>query len=152
MAEVLSRGDIINTIAADVDMPTKTVEKIMKSLEDAIARQLTTGGEVRLGIGTFKTSARAARTSRNPRTGEPVDVPARTAPAFKAGKLLRDAAALVAPPTPAKPKAAAEAVPSEAAPAEAAPTKAKAAPKAKTAKTESKAEAKPKAPAKPKKK
>jgi len=93
MAEILSRGDIINSVAAEVDMPKSKVDEVIKAFEGTIARHIGTGDEVRMaGFGTFKTSQRSARTSRNPRTGEPVDVPARTAPSFKAGKALKDAA------------------------------------------------------------
>lgn len=93
MAEILSRGNIIDIVAADVDMPQKKVDDVIKAFEGAIARHMGTGGEIRMaGFGTFKTIQRAARTSRNPRTGEPVPVPARTAPSFKAGKALKDAA------------------------------------------------------------
>lgn len=93
MAEILSRGDIVNTVAAEVDMPKNKVDDVIKAFENAIARHMGTGDEVRMaGFGTFKTSQRSARTSRNPRTGEPVEVPARVAPSFKAGKALKDAA------------------------------------------------------------
>ncbi|PQV62987.1 nucleoid DNA-binding protein [Abditibacterium utsteinense] len=93
MAEILSRGDIINSVAAEVDMPQTKIDAIIKSFENTIARHMRSGDEVRIaGFGTFKTTERSARTSRNPRTGEPVDVPARTAPSFKAGKALKEAA------------------------------------------------------------
>ncbi|MBW3634928.1 MAG: HU family DNA-binding protein [Armatimonadetes bacterium] len=93
MADILSRGDIINSVAAQVDMPQAKVDSVIKAFEGAIARHIGTGGEIRMaGFGTFKTTQRAARTSRNPRTGDPVQVPARTAPSFKAGKALKDAA------------------------------------------------------------
>ena len=50
------------------------------------------GGAVSLvGFGTFSVVARAARTARNPRTGESIDVAASNAPKFKAGKALKDA-------------------------------------------------------------
>lgn len=93
MAEILSRGDIINEVAAEVDMPQAKIDAIIKAFEGSIARHMKDGDETRIaGFGTFKTTQRSARTSRNPRTGEPVDVPARTAPSFKAGKALKEAA------------------------------------------------------------
>ena len=93
---ILNRGDIIDAVAAQVDLPQTKVDAVLKSFESAIARQLSTGGEVRIaGFGSFKVAERAARTSRNPRTGEPIDVPARTAPRFIAGKGLKDAAGSV---------------------------------------------------------
>ena len=127
MADVLSRGDIVDTVAAQVDMPQTKVDAVLKAFEGAVARQLGAGGEIRMaGFGTFKVTQRSARTSRNPRTGEPVQVAARTAPSFKAGKSLKDAAASSSAPAPAK-KAAAKA-PAKAAVAKApakAPAKAK---------------------------
>ena len=137
MADILSRGNIVDSVAAEVDMPQAKVDAVLKAFENAIARQLGAGGETRIaGFGTFKVTQRSARTSRNPRTGEPVDVPARTAPSFKAGKSLKDAAASSSAPA--------------AAPAKKAPAKAdaKAAPKAPAkaaAKAPAKADAKSKA-------
>lgn len=108
MANILSRGDIVDSVAAQVDMPQTKVDTVLKAFEGAIARQLAAGGEIRLaGIGTFKVTQRSARVSRNPRTGEPIQVPARAAPSFKAGKALKDVAlASSSPPkkTPAKGK------------------------------------------------
>ena len=49
-------------------------------------------GKVQLvGFGTFETTERAARTGRNPQTGETIEIKASTAPKFKAGKALKDA-------------------------------------------------------------
>lgn len=60
------------------------MEGVTKGLKDA--------GKVTLvGFGTFTAKARAAKTGRNPQTGEPVQIPARTVPGFKAGNKLKDA-------------------------------------------------------------
>ncbi len=93
MADIMNRGDVLSTVAAECDMPSAKVDAVLKAFEGAIGRSLAQGGEVRIaGFGTFKTSQRSARTSRNPRTGEPVDVPARTAARFIPGKGLKTAA------------------------------------------------------------
>jgi len=93
MSDILNRSDVLDTVAAECDLPSAKVDAVLKSFESAIGRTLSQGGEVRIaGFGTFKTSARAARTSRNPRTGEPVQVPARTAARFVPGKGLKTAA------------------------------------------------------------
>ncbi len=143
MAEILSRGDIISSVAAEVDMPKTKVDEVIKAFETTIARHMAAGDETRIaGFGTFKTTQRSARTSRNPRTGEPVEVPARTAPSFKAGKSLKDAAHTLSAPAPAKG--------AKKAPAKAAGVKAEA-PKAAAAKAPAKAATKAaKAPAKKK--
>lgn len=133
MAEILSRGDIINSVAAEVDMPQAKIDAVIKAFESTIARHIGSGDEIRMaGFGTFKTTQRSARTSRNPRTGEPVDVPARTAPSFKAGKALKEAA--MASSSTATKKAPAKAgakAPAKAAPAKAAAKSAQAPAKAK---------------------
>jgi DNA-binding protein HU-beta len=148
MAEILNRGDLIETVAKAVDEPQTKVDKVLKALEGAIVAQLSAGGEIRMaGFGTFRVTQRSARMSRNPRTGEPVPVPARSAPSFKAGKSLKDAAAASAVPAK-KPAGKAKAAPAKAAPAKADSAKdapAKAAPKA-----AAKAPAKAKAPSKKK--
>lgn len=153
---IMNRGDIVDAVAAQCDMPQKKVDGVLKAFESAIARTLSTGGEVRIaGFGTFKTTHRSARTSRNPRTGEPVNVAAKTAARFSAGKGLREAAAAndstgkkAASTGAAKSSAKA---PAKAAPKAAAKPASKAAPaKASTAKAAAKPTAK--APAKGKKK
>ncbi len=94
MSDIMNRSDVLDTVAAECDLPPVKVDAVLKAFEGAIGRTLSQGGEVRIaGFGTFKTSARAARTSRNPRTGEPVAVPARTAARFIPGKGLKTAAA-----------------------------------------------------------
>lgn len=103
MAEFINRGELVKTVAQSVDEPQIKVDKVIKAMEDAIVKQLAKGGEIRLaGFGTFRVSQRSARTSRNPRTGEPVEVAARSAPSFKAGKALKDAAAASTAPPPVK--------------------------------------------------
>ena len=58
----------------------------------AIADALKAGEKVQLiGFGTFEVKARAERTGRNPHTNEPVPIPARVVPSFKAGKYLKKA-------------------------------------------------------------
>ena len=108
--KILSRGDVISAVAAQVDLPQAKVDAVIKAFESAIARQLEAKGEVRMaGFGTFKTSERGERTSRNPRTGEPVTVAARTVARFTPGKGLKEAAeggAKAAPAKKAAPKAA----------------------------------------------
>ena len=67
---------------------TLVVETIFSSIKDALRR----GEKVQLvGFGTFRTKERKARTGRNPRTGESVNVPAKRVPLFKAGKVLKEA-------------------------------------------------------------
>jgi len=66
---------------------TTTIEIVFNSISEALAKD----DKVELrGFGTFKASHRDERVSRNPRTGEVVQVPAKKIPRFKAGKVLRE--------------------------------------------------------------
>jgi DNA-binding protein HU-beta len=66
--------------------------KAVEALFDAVTAALKGGDEVRLvGFGTFAVSQRAARTGKNPRTGEAITIAASTQPKFKPGKGLKDA-------------------------------------------------------------
>ena len=66
----------------------RAVDAVCNALTDALSR----GAEVRLtGFGRFSVANRSARVGRNPRTGEPINIPASKQPKFKAGKQLKDA-------------------------------------------------------------
>ena len=94
MSTIKSRGDVVDEVAALSDLPQKKVDEIIRAYEQTIMRQAASGGEIRMtGFGTFKITHRAARTSRNPQTGEPVEVSERNAIRFVPGQALKDAAA-----------------------------------------------------------
>lgn len=89
-APAKNRGDVNDEVAALTGMGQSDVDRVIKAYEKTISDTLATGGDVRLtGFGVWKVSERSARTSRNPRTGEPVQVAARTSPKFQAGKSLK---------------------------------------------------------------
>lgn len=72
------------------DLKSEEVEKIVDIFFNQIIERLAEGGRVELrGFGAFSTRERAPRKGRNPRTGESVDVPAKSAPYFKPGKEVR---------------------------------------------------------------
>ena len=72
-------------------MSKKDAEAALKAFTDVIAEELKKGEKIQLvGFGTFEVSERAARTGRNPQTGEEMTIPASKAPKFKAGKALKD--------------------------------------------------------------
>ncbi|MEH3105972.1 MAG: integration host factor subunit beta [Sphingomonas fennica] len=72
------------------DLTSREVEQVVALIFSAITDRLASGGRVELrGFGTFSTRARIARTGRNPRTGQPVDVAAKRVPYFKPGKEMR---------------------------------------------------------------
>jgi DNA-binding protein HU-beta len=67
-------------------------EKALKAFTDAVTEALKAGEKVSLvGFGTFAVKERAARTGRNPQTGNPISIAAAKIPGFKAGKALKDA-------------------------------------------------------------
>lgn len=91
MNSILTRIELARQIAEKTELSSNQVESVLKEMESAIAAQLAQKGEVRLpGFGTFKTSERAAREGRNPKTGEPLQIKARTAVSFVAGKTLKE--------------------------------------------------------------
>lgn len=89
-AAPLSRGDIVDDVAAQTDLPQSKVDQVTKAYEQTIIRTLASGGEVRIaGFGTFKVSARGERTARNPQTGEPITIAARNVPRFSPGSAFK---------------------------------------------------------------
>ena len=86
------KSELIDTLAAEnLDLSRKDVERAVSAILDGMTDALAEGGRVELrGFGAFSVRDRPARTGRNPRTGEPVDVRAKRAPFFKSGKELRE--------------------------------------------------------------
>ena len=86
------RSELIQKLAeANPDLALRDVEAIVTTFFDEISRRLAADGRVELrGFGAFSTRARGARTGRNPRTGEVVEVDAKRVPYFKPGKEMRE--------------------------------------------------------------
>ena len=95
------RSDIITLLGnQNPDLPASEIHAIISVFFETITSRLTDGGSVHLrGFGSFGTRRYNARLGRNPRTGEPVEVPAMRAPYFSPGKDLREcvAASVLAP-------------------------------------------------------
>ncbi len=88
----MNKNDLIAAVASGSDLSKADSTKAVDSVLDAITSALKSSDEVRLvGFGTFSVAKRAASTGRNPRTGEPISIPASNQPKFKAGKALKDA-------------------------------------------------------------
>jgi integration host factor subunit beta len=85
------RSELVAKLAADnPELAQRDVEAIVTCFFEEIVRRLAEDGRVELrGFGAFSTRARDARTGRNPRTGEQVDVDAKRVPYFKPGKEMR---------------------------------------------------------------
>ncbi|AQS48389.1 integration host factor subunit beta [Thioclava sediminum] len=86
------RSELITKIAEEnPHLYQRDVEKIVNTIFDEITEALASGDRVELrGFGAFSVKKRDARTGRNPRTGEAVEVEEKHVPFFKTGKLLRD--------------------------------------------------------------
>lgn len=88
----MNKSDLVDAVAADTGLTKADATKAVDALFDAITGALKSGDEVRLvGFGTFAVSERAARTGKNPRTGEEIKIDASKQPKFKPGKGLKDA-------------------------------------------------------------
>ena len=88
----MNQSELIRHVAEETGITRSAAEAAVKSVLSGIAGSLARGDAVSLpGFGTFGTRSRPARTGRNPRTGESLNIAASTAPTFKAGKPLRDA-------------------------------------------------------------
>ena len=86
------RSELIQKIAEEnPHLYQRDVEKIVNTIFEEVIQALSDGNRVELrGFGAFSVKQRDARTGRNPRTGEAVEVEEKHVPFFKAGKLLRD--------------------------------------------------------------
>ena len=87
----MNKGELVAALAAKTELSKKDSEAALNALIDVIGESLVKGEKVQLiGFGTFETKNRPARVARNPRTGAEVKIAASKAPAFKAGKALKD--------------------------------------------------------------
>ena len=86
----MNKGELIAALAAKTEMTKKDSEAALNAILDVIAESMAKGEKVQLiGFGT-EAKSRPARVARNPRTGASVKIAACKAPAFKAGKALKD--------------------------------------------------------------
>lgn len=90
----MNKTDLVNAVAEKTDFTKKDADKAVAAVIDSITEALVDGDKVQLvGFGTFEVRNRAAKQGHNPKTGEPMMVPASKLPAFKAGKAFKDAVA-----------------------------------------------------------
>ena len=87
----MNKTELIAEVSKKTGMSRKDAEKAISATVETITEALAAGDKVQLvGFGSFETKRREARMGRNPRTSEPVEIPAATLPVFKAGKALKD--------------------------------------------------------------
>lgn len=88
----MNKAELIDKVAEGSDISKAAATRALDTVLDSITDALKAGDQVTLvGFGTFQVKDRAARTGRNPRTGESINIPASKNPSFKAGKALKDA-------------------------------------------------------------
>lgn len=86
----MNKRVLVEAIAADTGLDLATAEAALNAAVGAIGTALAEGDKVIIpGFGTFETRTRAARTGRNPQTGEPIKIAASTTPAFKPATALK---------------------------------------------------------------
>ena len=88
----MNKSELIDAVATATEDSKAGATRAVDAVLDTITDTLKSGGQVTLvGFGTFLVRDRAARTGRNPQTGAAIEIKASKAPAFKAGKALKDA-------------------------------------------------------------
>ncbi|MEY3218987.1 MAG: hypothetical protein RIT27_344 [Pseudomonadota bacterium] len=88
----MTKSELIEALATKQNQLTqKDIDAAVKTLLEHMSQALATGERIEIrGFGSFSLHHRPARTGRNPKTGETVDLPAKHVPHFKPGKELRD--------------------------------------------------------------
>jgi len=88
----MNKADFIAAVADSAELCKADSGRAVDAMVETITKALKKGDTVTLvGFGTFSIRKRAARTGRNPRTGQTIKIKASKNPAFKAGKALKDA-------------------------------------------------------------
>ncbi|MDX1976557.1 MAG: HU family DNA-binding protein [Pseudanabaenaceae cyanobacterium bins.68] len=87
----MNKGELVDAIAKRANVAKKTADEVLTSTIEVIMETVAEGEKVTLvGFGSFEPRERKAREGRNPKTGEKMDIPATTVPAFSAGKSFRE--------------------------------------------------------------
>jgi nucleoid DNA-binding protein len=87
----MTRTEFIDALATEANMDKRDAKRFLEAVTSVIERTIKAGGEIPLkGLGKFKVQNRKARVGRNPLTGDPVDIPAKTVVKFTVAKALKD--------------------------------------------------------------
>jgi len=90
--EIMNKSELIDAVSEQTGLTKAATTRALNALMEQITDELSRGEQVILpGFGTFSVGHRAARTGRNPRTGEEITIDAAKVAKFKAGKALKDA-------------------------------------------------------------
>ena len=90
LKRTMTKAELVGKVASTIKLTKKDTEVIVGIIFQSITDSLSEGDKVELrGFGSFRIRERNARTGRNPKSGEQVEVPVKQVPFFKAGKELR---------------------------------------------------------------
>jgi len=88
----MNKGNLVEQVSEQTELSKADVNRVLDAFVDCVGSALKKGDTVTLvGFGTFSVKKRAARTGRNPATGETIKIKASKSPGFKAGKAFKDA-------------------------------------------------------------
>src|SRR5215510_8988453 len=87
----MTKADLVDHVAATVQLPKSQIDAVLTQCLQAVMDAVQAGEAVELrGFGRFHLRHRQPRTGRNPRTGEPLQIPAKAVPTFAAGKAFQE--------------------------------------------------------------
>jgi integration host factor subunit beta len=87
----MTKAELVEDVASAADLTKKDAERLVEVVFESIIETLNQGEKIELrGFGSFRVRSRGARRGRNPKTGAPVDIPAKRVPYFKPGKDLKE--------------------------------------------------------------
>lgn len=88
----MNKAELVDVIASVSNITKRDVEEVINKAMETIVKSVAKGEKVTLvGFGTFEARQRKARTGRNPKTNEPIHIPAKRVPGFKVGKEFSEA-------------------------------------------------------------
>src|SRR6201987_1836115 len=87
----MTKAELVEDVARAAELTKKDAERLVEIVFESIIETLNQGEKIELrGFGSFRVRERGARRGRNPKTGAPVDIPAKRVPYFKPGKELKE--------------------------------------------------------------
>ncbi len=87
----MTKAELVEEVARAAELTKKDAERLVEIVFESVIETLNQGEKIELrGFGSFRVRARGARRGRNPKTGAPVDIPAKRVPYFKPGKELKE--------------------------------------------------------------
>ena len=88
---VMTKAELVEDVARAAELTKKDAERLVEIVFESIIETLNQGEKIELrGFGSFRVRERGARRGRNPKTGDPVNIPAKRVPYFKPGKELKE--------------------------------------------------------------